>query len=120
MQDFFTQVYEPDRLIDLFEIEEGKLLLVSQHLYRWLAEHREIDRAPVRTCQREHDLMRKRCLARTRRSGNEVEGKVGQSASKKRIEPGNSRRQTANRHSIGHRRTPAGERRRPFLRTRHE
>ncbi len=66
-RDLIAQIDEANRLIDLVEIEERELLLITQHLQRRFAEHGEEQRRPLPRRQGKHDLVRQRRLAGARR-----------------------------------------------------
>ena len=63
---------------DLRVVEEAELLLVTQHLQRRLAEHREVQRLPVGCRVGEHELVRQRGLPCSRLPDDDVEGSSGQ------------------------------------------
>ena len=58
-----AQIDEPDGAVQFGGIEEGKLLLVAQHLYSRFAKDGEIERRMFRRRVAEYDLMRQGRLA---------------------------------------------------------
>ena len=70
------EIDEPDRFVDQAVVEKVILLLIAQHLQRWLAQHSEIKRGALDRRQREHHLVRKRRLAASRSAGDQVERKL--------------------------------------------
>ena len=82
----FTEINEVDGGAGETGIEKTELLLISQHLDRWLAQDREIDGGSFRGCVGEYDLMRERCLARARTTRNKIEGEFGKSTAEHRVE----------------------------------
>ena len=77
-QRFFGQVDKAHPAVNRLGIEKIELLLVTQHLQRWLAQHGEVQRRPLRRGQREHDLVRQGGFAAARRAGQQIERKLGQ------------------------------------------
>jgi hypothetical protein len=81
-----AEVDEPDRAVELGQVEERELLLVAQHLDGRLAQHGEVDRRRLRAGVGEHDLMRQRGLTAPGSAGDDVEGVFGQAAAEDLIE----------------------------------
>jgi hypothetical protein len=52
------QIDEANGVVHLVAVEERKLLLIAQHLQRWLAQDGEIQGRPFERGQREHHLVR--------------------------------------------------------------
>lgn len=86
LENRLTQVDEMDAVIDFGEIEERELLLVTQHLQRWLPDDREIQRRSFRRRIRKQDLMTKRGLPGSRVARNQVERVLGKSAAENVVE----------------------------------
>src|SRR5471030_2345884 len=102
LEQISREVDELDRLVDLADVEEWELLLVAQHLQRRFAEHREKQRAPFRRGQREHDLVRHRRLAAAGRAGQQVEGKLRDTATEQVIQAANSSGQALYSYLVSH------------------
>jgi len=82
----FGQADEAHAAVDGLGFEEVELLLIAQHLQRWLAKHGEVDRRALRGGQGEHDLVRQRGLAAARLAGDQIERELRQAAAKHLVE----------------------------------
>jgi hypothetical protein len=102
-----AQVDEADRPVHPIQIEELVLLLVAQHLQRWLADNGEVDGVGLRTGQPEHDVLRQRGLARAGCAGNEIEGELRQAPAQNLVESGYVSAELSNRNLVGHASVPS-------------
>ena len=76
-QHHLAQVDKTNGLVQLAQIEEGKLLLIAEHLDGGFAQNREIERRFFRSRIGEDDLMRHRRFAAARLARDDVEGEFG-------------------------------------------
>ena len=97
LQHHVGQVDEADGLAQFGFVEEGKLLLIAQHLEGGFAEHGEVERRFLRRRIGEGDLMRQRGLAATGRAGQDVEGEFRNAAAEDLVEPPHAGRKLVNR-----------------------
>jgi hypothetical protein len=80
LQNELAEVDEADCAVEFGLVEERELLLVAQHLDSWLAQNSEVQRRPIGSGVDENELMRKRCLAASRGSRDDVERVLGETA----------------------------------------
>src|SRR6185503_1235252 len=98
LQQSVAQVDKANGLMASGWIEEGVLLLVTQHFQGGFTEDREIKRGFLRGGVGEDNLMRQRGLAGTRGARNDVEGKFRQPSAYDLIKAANAGRQLADFH----------------------
>jgi hypothetical protein len=84
----FRQVHEAHAVVEGLAVEKVELLLVAQHLQRWLAQHREIQRWPLHRGQRKHHLVCQRGFATTGLASGQVERELRQTAARHLVQPG--------------------------------
>ncbi len=77
-------------------IEELKVLLISQHLHHWLAEHGEEDSGPLLRRARKKNLPREGSFAGPRGTGNQIKRVVRNSSSEYFVEAGDTRLELPN------------------------